>query len=421
MQKLMVLVMLMLTICTSAFAESVEDVLKDCKLDKNRWKVVEWFKEDNFVRFYDSKSVSYPGPGQFDAEICDYYYGATCRENNCKQVGTKHYHTEKWSFNPDKSTGTLRAFATKDANGNTVDFYNYPANMQIANQIKSKSIEGRTMLKVKDSLKGGKTSSSKGGDVISQLEEILKNEQAAMSVPIPDLRKPMPDYNKKIYPTRQEYQQYSDNFNRLIEIEEHILAETRNSDAKLAELEFTAGNSKKKELNDYKQKILQNRIAFVKKVSKGRLMGDPLIVGAGSTWQEIEMVYGTPTLIKTGGTWGYAYDGLTFKDIYTKGGLPPQGTKWWGTQAKEVELTNPKFTSDAGIKIGMTRAEVQTILRANYVHKSKVSKGLVFEKIANIDRDSVFHYSMQNTEFIFGMVCDYRNGRLIRYFESSLP
>ena len=109
MQKLMVLVMLMLTICTSAFAESVEDVLKDCKLDKNRWKVVEWFKEDNFVRFYDSQSVSYPGPGQFDAEICDYYYGATCRENNCKQVGTKHYHTEKWGFNPDKSTGTLRA------------------------------------------------------------------------------------------------------------------------------------------------------------------------------------------------------------------------------------------------------------------------------------------------------------------------
>jgi hypothetical protein len=114
------------------------------------------------------------------------------------------------------------------------------------------------MLKVKDSLKGGKTSSSKGGDVISQLEEILKNEQAAMYVPIPDLRKPMPDYNKKIYPTRQEYQRYSDNFNSLIEIEEHILAETRNSDAKLAELEFTAGNSKKKELNDYKQKILQN-------------------------------------------------------------------------------------------------------------------------------------------------------------------
>ena len=42
-------------------------------------------------------------------------------------------------------------------------------------------------------------------------------------------------------------------------------------------------------------------------------------------------------LIKTGGTWGYAYDGLTFKDIYTKGGVPPQGTKWWGAQAKEVQ------------------------------------------------------------------------------------
>ena len=39
MKKLMVLVMLMLSICTSAFAETMEDVLKDCKLDRNRWKV----------------------------------------------------------------------------------------------------------------------------------------------------------------------------------------------------------------------------------------------------------------------------------------------------------------------------------------------------------------------------------------------
>ena len=30
MKKVMVLAMLMMTICTSAFAESAEDVLKDC-------------------------------------------------------------------------------------------------------------------------------------------------------------------------------------------------------------------------------------------------------------------------------------------------------------------------------------------------------------------------------------------------------
>ena len=40
------LVMLSLTVCTSAFAESMDDVLKDCKLDRNRWKVVEWFKAE---------------------------------------------------------------------------------------------------------------------------------------------------------------------------------------------------------------------------------------------------------------------------------------------------------------------------------------------------------------------------------------
>ena len=52
MKKLMLLVMLLLTVCSSAFAESIDDVLKDCKLDRNHWKVVEWSKADHFVRFY---------------------------------------------------------------------------------------------------------------------------------------------------------------------------------------------------------------------------------------------------------------------------------------------------------------------------------------------------------------------------------
>ena len=151
------LVMLLLTICSSAFAESIDDVLKDCKLDRNRWKVVEWCKVDNYVRFYDSKSVSVTGPGQFETIIYDYFYNGTCNSDSCKQRGNKHYHSEKVGFNATKSTSTLRSFATKDANENTIDSFEYPAKMQIAAEFNKKSIEAKTMLKIKDSLKNDKT------------------------------------------------------------------------------------------------------------------------------------------------------------------------------------------------------------------------------------------------------------------------
>ena len=150
------LVMLLLTVCSSAFAESIDDVLKDCKLDRNRWKVVEWCKVDNYVRFYDSKSVSVTGPGQFETIIYDYFYNGTCNSDSCKQRGNKHYHSEKVGFNATKSTSTLRSFATKDANENTIDSFEYPAKMQIAAEFNKKSIEAKTMLKIKDSLKNDK-------------------------------------------------------------------------------------------------------------------------------------------------------------------------------------------------------------------------------------------------------------------------
>ena len=156
MKKLMMLVMLLLTICSSAFAESIDDVLKDCKLDRSRWKVVEWCKADNYVRFYDSKSVSVTGPGQFETIIYDYFYNGTCNSDSCKQRGNKHYHSEKVGFNTTKSTSTLRSFATKDANENVIDSYDYPAKMQIAAEFNKKSIEAKTMLKIKDSLKNDK-------------------------------------------------------------------------------------------------------------------------------------------------------------------------------------------------------------------------------------------------------------------------
>ena len=155
-KRILVLSMLLLTVCASAFAESIDDVLKDCKLDRSRWKVVEWFKAEKFVRFYDSASVSVTGPGQFDAVIYDYFYDGNCKSDSCKQRGNKHYHMEKWGFNTTNSTGTLRSMTTKDITENVVDSYDYPANMQIASELKRKSIEDKTMQKIKEQVKNDK-------------------------------------------------------------------------------------------------------------------------------------------------------------------------------------------------------------------------------------------------------------------------
>lgn len=150
------LVMLSLTVCTSALAESMDDVLKDCKLDRSRWKVVEWFKAEQFVRFYDSTSVTVTGPGRFDAVIYDYYYGNNTCISDCKLQRKKHYHSEKWGFNTIKSAGTLRSMVTKDLDENVVSSYDIPSNMQIESELNKKSFEYITMQKIKEQVKADK-------------------------------------------------------------------------------------------------------------------------------------------------------------------------------------------------------------------------------------------------------------------------
>ena len=156
MKKLLLLVLFLLSLCCSAFAESLDDVLKDCRLDQSRWKVVEWFKSEQFVRFYDSSSLGVTGPGQFDVITCDYFYGPECSVANCRIRGTKHYHSEKASFNTGAATKTLKYFDTKDAEEKMVDSFALSSSLQIADSIKRKSVDDKTMGKLKELLKNDK-------------------------------------------------------------------------------------------------------------------------------------------------------------------------------------------------------------------------------------------------------------------------
>ena len=215
-----------------------------------------------------------------------------------------------------------------------------------------------------------------GDKFAKEKEAITKAEQAAMAMKLPDISEP--DYSKK--PSKEDWEKYHKNLKEFIEIETKMLAEMKKSDAKIAEMEKTASESEKKDLKAFKDKMQQERIAFVRKVSKGRLSGDTFIVGVGSTWQEIEMVYGQPKTKKS--DYDYEYEGIAFSDWYSKG-VPPKGYKFVSNSPQAVMVTSNKYMSDAGVKIGMTKDEFYKALNS-----FKDSIGTLVEQYENGDTEN---------------------------------
>jgi len=258
-----------------------------------------------------------------------------------------------------------------------------------------------------------------GDRFAKEKEAISKAEKAAMAIQLPVLIKP--NEFKQPPPAKQEYTKYQENLKKLVETEKKMLAEMQKSDAQIsAMLKKAADESEKKDLLAFKDKVRQERINFVKKISKGRLSGDTFIIGVGSTWQEVEMVYGNP--VDTGkaflGSKEYNYKGMQFED-HIGGGVPPLEVrkKWVSWSVQSVTVTDSRITSDAGIRIGMTRDEVNKILKSKYVNKTnnpgrnelKVDR---FNK--NYENDSISRFAMKDTE-PYNMFLEYKKGKLIRY------
>ena len=249
-----------------------------------------------------------------------------------------------------------------------------------------------------------------GDKFAKEKEAITKAEQAALAMKLPEVIVP---YSLE-KPSREDWDKYQNNFKVLIETETKILAEMKKSDAKIAEMEKTASESEKKDLKAFKDKIQQARIEFVKKVSKGRLFGDTFIVGVGSTWQEIEMVYGQPKTKKS--DYDYEYEGLAFRDWYSKG-VPPKGYKFVSNGPQAVMVTGNKYMSDAGVKIGMTKDEFYKALKSKYVKKNKYQKeelsvghGTTYKATFDV----AMGYSMQDT-LPYNLFCFFENDKLVRY------
>ena len=258
-----------------------------------------------------------------------------------------------------------------------------------------------------------------GDRFAKEKEAISKAEKAAMAMQLPVVVKP--DYAKQPRPTKQELAQYQENLIKLIEAEKSILAEMQKSDERISELLGKAADeSEKKNLLAFKDKVRQERISFVKKISKGRLSGDTFTVGVGNTWQEVEMVYGKP--VSTGkkllGAKEYKYGGVKFED-WIGGGVPPLNIlkKWVSKTVQCVTLTGSGITSDAGVKIGMPRDEAYKVLKAKYVKKNEYLKDneLKIERAEKDDGiDAVIQFAMQDTE-PFNLFLTFKNGKLVRY------
>lgn len=74
-------------------------------------------------------------------------------------------------------------------------------------------------------------------------------------------------------------------------------------------------------------------------------------------------------------------------------------------------------TSDAGVRIGMTRDEVRAVLQSKYVSKNPRLKSgeMKMESDGNPDGyDALFHFAMQDTE-PYNLFFQFKKGKLIRY------
>ncbi len=258
-----------------------------------------------------------------------------------------------------------------------------------------------------------------GDKFAKEKEAVTKTEKAAMAMQLPVVVKL--DNWKQPRPTKQEGEQYQADLDKLIAMEKKILAEMQNSDAQISQLLSKASDEKeKKDVLAFRDKVRQDRINFVKKISQGRLSGDTFIVGVGSTWPEVEMVYGKP--VSTGkqfiGSKEYDYKGIKFED-WIGGGVPPLEVrkKWVSRTVGCVTVTDKNITSDAGIRLGMTYDEAYNILKSKYVNKTYNPKRdtMRFDKYGKGDDTNVtVQFAMKET-WPYLMFLDFKKGKLVRY------
>ena len=138
--------MLILTICSSAFAE--------CKLDMNRWKHM--VTNNNCACYFDTVSLDVNNDNSsFEVWECMYFPGnySKCTNRTCIEKGwtsIEHYHYVLSEYNYKHRTNTTKRLIVRDSNENDLLSYEWPLHLQKAEKLVPNSYVEFFMVKIKE-------------------------------------------------------------------------------------------------------------------------------------------------------------------------------------------------------------------------------------------------------------------------------
>ena len=145
MKKVLIMVLLLLAFCSSAFAT--------CNIDLDRWKLI--VPTERTLVYFDTQTVKKSGPTSFSAWICNYYAGikSDCCNSICIEKGynkKEHYHYLSVGYDYEACTISLKELLKKDDRGNVFQSYRYPYPEEETRNIPPGSIAEETMIKIKE-------------------------------------------------------------------------------------------------------------------------------------------------------------------------------------------------------------------------------------------------------------------------------
>ena len=115
MKKIILILMILMTVCSVAFANNV--------LDLNRWKLCS--QGSISLSYFDTQSIRVRNSSVFSVWVCVLTSspGEGCGFAVCKRNGIdkkEHYHFSFEDYDLDSYTATLRSIVIRDINGKTI-------------------------------------------------------------------------------------------------------------------------------------------------------------------------------------------------------------------------------------------------------------------------------------------------------------
>ena len=145
MKKFFILLMLLLTVCSSAFAE--------CNLDQNRWKYL--YSTDSYGFYFDTLTINEDKvKSLFEVWECNYFPGkvSACTWPQCKEKGlesAEHYHYVLSEYDYKQRTVNFKSFIGRDNKGNVIVSYDKPSYLQEATRIVPDTLGEMNLLLIK--------------------------------------------------------------------------------------------------------------------------------------------------------------------------------------------------------------------------------------------------------------------------------